>query len=121
MHARIRRVAAVDRLRVEEPLAAAILQATARGAVLSWLDQPEGERDPAFITAMREAAISAVTTETSVLPEPGRASAARTLKASLPGQTSLSPAEHHLLTDWLDRLSTEPADESDAGPPEPAS
>ena len=85
------------------------LQATARGAVLAWLDQPEDQRDPAFIPAMREAAISAVTTERAAVPEPGRATAARTLKANLPGQTSLSPAEEHLLTDWLDRLSSEPS------------
>jgi hypothetical protein len=76
--------------------------------------RPAGhQHDPAFITAMREATISAVTTETATLPEPGRASAARTLKANLPGQTCLSPAEHHLLTDWLDRLAAEP----DTGPP----
>ena len=104
LHARIQRVAAAGRLRVDEPLAAAIMQATARGAVLAWLDEPEAQRDPAFIPAMREAMISAVTTESSALPEPGLASAARTLKANLPGQTSLSPAEQHLLTDWLDRL-----------------
>jgi AcrR family transcriptional regulator len=116
MRARIQRVAAAGRLRVEESLAATILQATARGAVLTSLYQPEDQRDPAFISAMREAAISAVTTETATLPEPGRASAARTLKANLPGQTCLSPAEHHLLIDWLDRLSTEPADTSDGGP-----
>jgi AcrR family transcriptional regulator len=109
MHARIRRVAAAGRLRVKEPLAADIMQATARGTVLSWLDQPQDARDPAFITAMREAMISAVTTESATVPEPGRASAARTLKANLPGQTSLSPAEQHLLTDWLDRLAAEPA------------
>jgi AcrR family transcriptional regulator len=114
LHARIRRVAAAGRLRVGESLAADIMQASARGAVLTWLGQPQDQRDPAFITAMREAMISAVTTETATLPEPGLASAARTLKANLPGQTSLSPAEHHLLTDWLDRLSTEPAEKPDA-------
>ena len=116
MHARIQRVAAAGRLRVEESLAAAILQATARGAVLTWLDQPEPQHDPAFITAIREATICAITTESSTLPEPGRASAARTLKANLPGQTCLSPAEHQLLTDWLDRLSTEPTGKSDVAP-----
>lgn len=110
MRARIQRVAAAGRLRVEEPIAAAIMQASARGTVLMWLDQREDERDPAFIIAMRDAMISAVTMENSTLPEPGRASAARTLRANLPGQTSLSPAEHQLLADWLDRLSTEPAD-----------
>lgn len=113
MLARIQRVAAAGRLRVDEPLAAAIMQATARGAVLAWLDQPGTQSgaqsgaqcDPAFIPAMREAMISAVTTERATASEPGLAGAARTLKANLPGQTSLSPAEQHLLTDWLDRLS----------------
>lgn len=104
MHARIQRVAAAGRLRVGESLAADILQATARGAVLQWLDRPEDQHESALIVAIREATISAVTTETAILPEPGRASAARTLKANLPGQTSLTPAERHLLTDWLDRL-----------------
>jgi AcrR family transcriptional regulator len=110
MHARIQRAAAAGRLRVAESLAADIMQASARGAVLTWLGQPEDQHDPAFITAMREAMISAVTTETATLPEPGLAGAARALKANLPRQASLSPAEYHLLTDWLDRLSTEPAD-----------
>jgi AcrR family transcriptional regulator len=108
LHARIRRVAAAGRLRVEESLAADIMQASAKGAVLAWLDQPADKHDPEFITAMREATIAAITTESSTLPEPGRASAARTLKANLPGQTALSPAELRLLVDWLDRLSAEP-------------
>jgi hypothetical protein len=112
MRARIERVAAAGRLRVEVPLAAAIMQASARGAVLAWLDRPGRQRDAAFITAMREAVISAISTEASALPEPGRASAARTLKANLPGQTVLSPAEQFLLVDWLDRLSAEPAGEA---------
>jgi hypothetical protein len=88
---------------------------SARGAVLQWLGQPEGQRDPAFITAIREATISAITTETATLPEPGLTSAARTLKANLTAQTALSPAEQHLLTDWLDRLSAVPADKPSAG------
>jgi predicted trehalose synthase len=108
MQGRIRRVAAAGRLRVEESLAATMLQASACGTVLQSLDQAEAERDPAFITAMREAMIAAITTDVATLPEPGRASAARTLKANLPGQTALSPSEHHLLIDWLDRISTEP-------------
>ncbi|MCO6000064.1 TetR/AcrR family transcriptional regulator [Actinoallomurus rhizosphaericola] len=109
MHARIQRVAAAGRLRVDETLAAGILQATARGAVLQWLDQPEDQRDPVLISAIREATISAITTETAILPQPGVAHAARALKANLPGQTSLSPSEHQLLNDWLDRLTTETA------------
>jgi AcrR family transcriptional regulator len=117
MYARIRRVAAAGRLRVEESLAANILQATARGAVLQWLDQPEDQRHPGFIAAIREATISAVTTETAILPEAGLTSAARTLKANLPGQTRLTPAEQHLLIDWLDRLAAEPGDNPAPGWP----
>lgn len=115
MRARIQRVAAAGRLRVGESLAADILQASARGAVLTWLGQPENARDSAFITTVREAMISAVTTESSTLPEPGRAGAARALKANLPGQACLSPAEHQLLVEWLDRLSAEPAGACDNG------
>lgn len=45
MHARIQRVAAAGRLRVSESLAATILQASSRGAVLTWLDQSAAERE----------------------------------------------------------------------------
>jgi AcrR family transcriptional regulator len=114
LHARIQRVAAAGRLRVDVSLAATILQATARGAVLQWLDQPQDQRDPTLITAIREATVTAITTETAVLPEPGLASAARTLKANLSSQTTLTPSEQQLLDDWLDRLATEPADKPSA-------
>lgn len=110
MRARIRRVAAAGRLRVEESLAADILQATARGAVLQWLDQPEAQRNGALIAAMREAAIAAVTTETPALSEPTLPGAARALKANLPNQTTLTGGEYHLLTEWLERLAAEPPD-----------
>lgn len=116
MHARIRRAAAAGRRRIAESLAADIMQATTRGTVLTWLGQAEDHRDPAFVTAMREAMISAVTTESATVPEPGLVSAARTLKANLTDQACLSPADHHLLTDWLDRLSGEAADKPDAAP-----
>jgi hypothetical protein len=46
--------------------------------------------------------------------ETGRASAARTPRANLPGQARLSSAEHHLLIDWLDHLAAEPEEKSDA-------
>jgi AcrR family transcriptional regulator len=100
------------RLRVAESLAADIMQASAQGAVLAWLGQPEDQHDRAFVSAMREAMIAAVTTESPTLPEPGRASAARTLKANLPGQSCLTRSEHQLLIDWLDRLAAEAADKS---------
>ena len=101
---RIRRLAAAGRLRVDEQLAAALIHATARGAVLTWLSLPEDRRDPALLSAMRESMVAAVTTERPAVQEAGPAGAARALRAALPEQTALSDAEQRLLGEWLDRL-----------------
>lgn len=60
---RIQRLAADGWLRVDEDLAAMLIHATARGAVLTWLSQPEDRRDPALLTTMRESMVAAVTNE----------------------------------------------------------
>jgi hypothetical protein len=60
---RIRRLATSGRLRVDEELAAAIIHATARGAVLTWLSPPDDGRDPALLTTLRESMVAAVTSE----------------------------------------------------------
>lgn len=104
---RIHRLAAGGWLRVEEDLAAALIHATARGAVLTWLSLPAERRDPALLTALRESMITAVTHDKPLLPAAGTASAARALRASLPDQTTLSGAEQHLLLEWLHRLSAD--------------
>ncbi|WP_033442035.1 TetR/AcrR family transcriptional regulator [Saccharothrix sp. NRRL B-16314] len=101
---RIHRLAAGGWLRVGEGLAASIVHATARGAVLTWLSLPDDQRDPALLTAMRESMVGAVTYEKPAVRDAGPASAARTLRALLPEQTTLSSAEQHLLGEWLDRL-----------------
>ncbi|MFI1767710.1 hypothetical protein ACH41H_37485 [Streptomyces sp. NPDC020800] len=87
-----------------EDLAAQIINATARGAVLTWLSLGEEARDPALLTTLREAMVSTVTTEEPVVREQGPAGAALALHASLPEQTVLTAAEQHLLTGWLRRL-----------------
>ncbi|MDP9868607.1 MULTISPECIES: TetR/AcrR family transcriptional regulator [Streptosporangium] len=102
---RIRRLALTGLLRVEENLAAQIIHATARGAVLTWLSLPEPQRNPALLLALREAMITAVTTQEAAVQEQGPAGAARALRAALPDQNVLSHAEQRLLTEWLDRLS----------------
>ncbi|KAA2265382.1 TetR/AcrR family transcriptional regulator [Solihabitans fulvus] len=104
---RIRRLAAGGWLRVDEQLAAALIHATARGAVLTWLSLPEDQRNPALLTAMRESMVTAVTTEKPAVRHAGPAGAARALRAALPEQTTLSDAEQHLLTEWLDRLASD--------------
>ncbi|WP_413798919.1 TetR/AcrR family transcriptional regulator [Streptomyces iranensis] len=104
---RIRRLAAGGLLRVDEKLAAALIHATARGAVLTWLSLPADQRDPALLTAMRESMVTAVTHEKPAVRDAGPAGAARTLRALLPEQTALSGAERHLLGEWLDRLAAD--------------
>ncbi|PXY26897.1 TetR/AcrR family transcriptional regulator [Prauserella muralis] len=104
---RIHRLAASGLLRVNEELAASLIHATARGAVLTWLSLPDDRRDPALLTAMREAMVSAVTLDKPAVREPGPAGAARALRAALPEQTALSSGEQHLLGEWLDRLTAD--------------
>jgi AcrR family transcriptional regulator len=104
---RIRRLAAGGWLRVDEELAAQIIHATARGAVLTWLSLPEDRRDPALLATLREAMVAAVTNQQPAVQDAGPAGAARALRAALPGQTPLSSAEQHLLKEWLARLAAE--------------
>jgi AcrR family transcriptional regulator len=117
LRGRIRRLAAGGWLRVEEDLAAGIIHATARGAVLTWLSMPEERRHPALLTALREAMVGAITTQRPAMQDKGPAGAARALRALLPEQTALSDGEQHLLREWLDRIATDelPANPS-AGP-----
>ncbi|MFB6787388.1 TetR/AcrR family transcriptional regulator [Streptomyces olivaceus] len=104
---RIRRLAAGGWLRVDEELAAQIIHATARGAVLTWLSLPEERRDPALLTTLRESMVAAVTVDQPAVRGSGPADAARALRAALPEQTLLSEAEQRLLTEWLGRLATD--------------
>ena len=104
---RIRRLAAAGWLRVDEGLAAAIIRATAHGAVFTWLSMPADQRDPALLTVLRESMVAAVTSQRPAVREPGPAGAARALRAALPGQTALSGAERQLLGEWLDRLAAD--------------
>ncbi|MFF1922679.1 TetR/AcrR family transcriptional regulator [Streptomyces sp. NPDC058221] len=103
---RIRRLAAGGWLRVDEGLAAGIIHATARGAVLTWLSLPDDRRDPALLTTLRESMVAAVTHHEPAVQTPGPAGAARALRAALPEQTPLSGAERHLLGEWLDRIAS---------------
>ncbi|WP_431039779.1 TetR/AcrR family transcriptional regulator [Streptomyces sp. P9-1] len=105
LRARVRRLAAAGWLRVDEDLAAQIIHATGRGAVLTWLSLPETQRDPALLASLREAMVTAVTRKEPVVEaEEGPAGAARALRAVLDDRTPLSPAERLLLDEWLTRL-----------------
>jgi AcrR family transcriptional regulator len=104
---RIRRLAAGGWLRVDEQLAAALIHATARGAVLTWLSQPDDQRDPVMLTTMRESMVASITNEQPAVQDAGPAGAARALRAALPEQTTLTIGEHNLLLEWLDRLAAD--------------
>ncbi len=104
---RVRRLATAGRLRVDEELAAQLIHATARGAVLTWLSLPQERRNPALLTTLRESMVTAVTNQRPAVQTPGPSGAARALRAALPEQTNLSSAEQHLLTEWLNRLTDE--------------
>lgn len=104
---RIRRLAAGGWLRVDEELAAMLIHATARGAVLTWLSLPEDRRNPALLTTLRESMVAAVTNREPAVRDAGPAGAARALRAALPEQTVLSGAEQHLLREWLDRVASD--------------
>jgi AcrR family transcriptional regulator len=106
LQGRIRRLAAGGWLRVDEKLAATLIHATARGAVVTWLSLSPAQRDPALLTAMRESMVAAVTAAEPAVHEAGPAGAARALRALLPTQTTLTAGEQHLLGELLDRLSS---------------
>ncbi|MFJ9930201.1 TetR/AcrR family transcriptional regulator [Streptomyces misionensis] len=110
LHGRVRRLAAGGWLRVDEELAAQIIQATGQGAVTTWHATPADRRDPALLTILRESMIAAVTRTEPLVPaaESGPAAAARALRAALPdGAGVLSDAEQRLLREWLTRLAAD--------------
>ncbi|MFD5521344.1 TetR/AcrR family transcriptional regulator [Streptomyces sp. NPDC127066] len=110
LHGRVRRLAASGWLRVDEELAAQIIQATGQGAVTVWHSTPADRHDPALLTVLRESMVAAVTRAEPVVPaaESGPAAAARALRAALPDDAHvLSDAEQRLLREWLTRLAAD--------------
>ncbi|WP_191252416.1 TetR/AcrR family transcriptional regulator [Amycolatopsis oliviviridis] len=101
----VERIAEAGRLRVPVERAAQLVHATGMGVILSLIASPPEDRDLDLITAAREHVIATITTDskddTSDIP-----SRAIALKAALekdPGD-ALTPAEHTMLAEWLDRL-----------------
>ncbi|WP_330342277.1 TetR/AcrR family transcriptional regulator [Streptomyces sp. NBC_00557] len=110
LRGRVRRLAAAGWLRVDEELAAQIIQATGQGAVTTWHSTPAERRNPALLTVLRESMIAAVTRAEPLVPreESGPAAAARALHAALCDDVEvLSAAEQCLLREWLARLAAD--------------
>jgi AcrR family transcriptional regulator len=102
----IERIAEAGRLRVTVERAAQLVHATGMGVILSLLATPPEHRDNELITAAREHVLNAITTDA---PDDGASdipSRAVALKAALDKApvAALTPAEHALLAEWLDRI-----------------
>ncbi|MGV9295149.1 TetR/AcrR family transcriptional regulator [Amycolatopsis sp. NPDC003676] len=104
LEARVSRIASAGRLRVPEPLAAALIHAAGSGATLSLISTPPDSRDLAVSVAAREAVIAAISTDRPVSRTPGPAAAAMALRAVLPQVSGLSEAEKTLMGEWLGRI-----------------
>ena len=112
LRAQIQRVAAAGRLRVSVERAAAMAHAAGVGVTLTLLESRPEDRDPRVAEMTREAVIAAITTDVPLRPDdpedPGSRLAARSvaLRAVLADERGdLTPGEHTLLLEWLDRLS----------------
>ena len=101
---KIRRIAEVGRLRVDEERAVHLFHAAGSGITLTLIAMPEDRRDLTLATLAREAAISAITTDAPATATPGPVGAAVALRAVLPQTSVLTTPERSLLHEWLDRI-----------------
>ncbi|MER5727336.1 TetR/AcrR family transcriptional regulator [Streptomyces sp. NPDC002138] len=102
--AHIHRIAEAGRLRIDEERATRLVHAVGGGTTLALLATPEDRRDLGVSHLAREAVIAAITNDTPTATAPGPAAAAIALRALLPRTTALTPGEHLLFTELLDRI-----------------
>ena len=106
LRTRVRRVAAIGRLRVPERRALEMIHAAGTGAVLALLATPGPERDLGLADAMWDALAQAIFTEVPALATGDAAAAAVTFRTVVPELPHLTDAERALLAEWLDRATT---------------
>ena len=102
---RVRRIAAIGRLRVTERRAVDLIHAAGTGAVLTLLGMPPEERDLGLADAIYDAVERTILTDAPALPDEGATAAAVTFRTVVPDLDTLSAAERALLSEWLDRAS----------------
>jgi AcrR family transcriptional regulator len=102
---RVRRVAAIGRLRVTERRAVDLIRAAGTGVVLTLLAVPPPDRDLGLADAMYDAVMQAILTDAPALPDEPATAAAVTFATVVPDLATLSDAERALLSEWLDRAS----------------
>ncbi|MFI6307179.1 TetR/AcrR family transcriptional regulator [Amycolatopsis thailandensis] len=101
----VERIAEAGRLRVPVERAAQLVHATGMGVILSLIASPPEERDADLIAAAREHVIATITAESleAASDIPSRAIALKAALEKDPGD-ALTPAEHAMLAEWLDRV-----------------
>ena len=106
LQARVRRLAAAGRLRVDEPRAVNMIHAAGSGTVQALLAAPPDERDLTLSDAMFDAVAAAILTTAPATPDDGPAAVAVTFGTVLPDLPALTDAERTLMAEWLDRSLT---------------
>lgn len=104
LRARVRRVAAIGRLRVAERRAVELVHAAGTGAVLALLAMPPDERDLGLADAMYDAVMRAILTEPPARAEDGDTATVVAFRTVAPDLRKLTEAERTLLLEWLDRV-----------------
>lgn len=104
LRTRIRGIAAAGRLRVDEELAVAMVQAAGCGAIFALVAVPEERRDPRLAEAMFDAVVAAITTGEVETRNTRPTTAANALRAQLPDLEMLTDGERQLLGEWLVRI-----------------
>ncbi|HVV18765.1 MAG TPA: TetR/AcrR family transcriptional regulator [Pseudonocardiaceae bacterium] len=101
--ARVHRIAAAGRLRVDEQRAVDLVHAAGTGVLVTLLSQPPDRRDPGIADAMYDALTAAILTDTPALPAHDTTAAVTAFRALAPRLPQLSPSEAALLDEWLRR------------------
>ncbi|MFK0250832.1 TetR/AcrR family transcriptional regulator [Amycolatopsis azurea] len=101
----VERIAEAGRLRIPVEQAAQLVHATGMGVILSLIASPPEDRDQDLITTAREHVIATITTDSADAASdiPSRAIALKAALEKEPGD-ALTPAEHAMLAEWLDRI-----------------
>ncbi|RIX30253.1 TetR/AcrR family transcriptional regulator [Amnibacterium setariae] len=104
LDARIHRIAAAGRLRVDEERAADLMQAAGIGVIQNLLAHEEGDRDRGLSEAMLDAVLAQILHGGEPAADDPTVAAAVALRAAAPELPGLTAPERQLLAEWLDRV-----------------
>jgi AcrR family transcriptional regulator len=110
LRSRVRRIAAIGRLRVAEERAVDLIRAAGAGAVHTLLAVPAEQRDLALAEALYDAVMGAILTDGPGLEADGATgstAAVVAFRTVVPNLSELTDAERALLSEWLDRVAVE--------------